>query len=98
MSFYYEFNRECRSGGNKLTNVRSLIILLPGEGLTSFSIYNCTNFFGEKKKIKLKLSGVSFYREHAQTYSYSFLSSNLKLSNCERETTFFPLTVTFQFV
>ena len=51
MSFYYEFNRECRSGGNKLTNVRSLIILLPGEGLTSFSIYNCTNFFGEKKKL-----------------------------------------------
>ena len=41
--------REYRSGGNKLSNVRSFIILSSGEGLTSFSINNCTNFFGERK-------------------------------------------------
>ena len=46
---HYEFTRECRSGGNKLSNVKSFIILLSGEGLTSFSINNRTNFFGEKK-------------------------------------------------
>ena len=32
------------------TNVSCFIILLSGEGLTSFSINNRTNFFGEKKK------------------------------------------------
>ena len=42
------FKRECRSGGNKLSSVRSFIILLSGEGLTSFCINNRTNFFGEK--------------------------------------------------
>jgi len=36
-------------GGNKLSNVRGLIILPSGEGLTSFSINNGTNFFREKK-------------------------------------------------
>ena len=35
-------------GGNKESNVRRFIILLSVEGLTSFSINNCTNFFGEK--------------------------------------------------
>ena len=50
-------------------NIRSFIILLSGEGLTSFSINNHTNFFGRNLS-KLKLSG-----------SYSFSSSNLKLSN-----------------
>ena len=39
-----------RSGGNKLSNVRSLIILLSGEGLTSFNNDNSTTFYGEKKK------------------------------------------------
>ena len=43
-----------------LSNVRSFIILLSGEGLTSFSINKPTSFFGEKSK--LKLSGVSFFR------------------------------------
>ena len=38
------------NGGNKLSNVRSLISLLSGEGLTSFSINNRTNFSGEKKE------------------------------------------------
>ena len=51
-------------GGNKLSKVRSLIILLSEEGFTSFSINNLTNFFSEKKS-KMKLSGVSFFWEHA---------------------------------
>ena len=41
--------QECCSGGNKLSNVGSFIILLPGEGLTSFNKYNSANFSGEKK-------------------------------------------------
>ena len=52
--------REFHSGGNKLSNERSFIILLSGEGLTSFSINNRTNFFGEKK-LKMKLFGVLFF-------------------------------------
>ena len=35
--------------GDKLSNVRSFIILLSGEGLTSFSINNRFNFIGLKK-------------------------------------------------
>ena len=50
MVAYFEFWRECRSGGNKFSNVRSFIILLSGEGLTSFCLINRTNFFGEKKE------------------------------------------------
>ena len=38
-----------RSGGNKLSDVRSFIILLSGEGLTSFNNDNSANFPGEKK-------------------------------------------------
>ena len=41
--------RKCRSGENKLSNKRSFIIWLSGEGFTSFGINNSTNFFGEKK-------------------------------------------------
>ena len=36
-------------GGNKLSKVSSFIILLSGEGLTSFSINNRTDVFGEKE-------------------------------------------------
>ena len=51
------------------TNVSSFIILLSGEGLTSFSINNRTNFFGEKKK-KLKRSFPGFFfRTLAKTSS-----------------------------
>ena len=39
--------------------IRSFIILLSGEGLTSFSINNRTNFLVEKSKIKL--FGVLFF-------------------------------------
>ena len=43
----------------KLSNVRSFIILLSVEGLTSFSINNRTDFL--VKKGKMKLSGESFF-------------------------------------
>ena len=35
------------SGGNELSNVSSFIILLSGEGLTSFNKDNSTNFPGD---------------------------------------------------
>ena len=60
--------RECRSGGNKLTDVRSFIILRSGEGLTSFSVNNRTDFFGEKSTMKLSLVSVSL-RTSAKTLS-----------------------------
>ena len=41
--------RECHSGGNKLSNVRSFSILQSGEGSTSFNSDNNANFPGEKK-------------------------------------------------
>ena len=67
--------------GNKLSNVRSFIILLSGEGLTSFSVNNriYALTFLVKKKSKLRVSGVSFFKT---THKNSFSSSNLKLSNC----------------
>ena len=48
LSFYYEFERECCRGGNKLSNVRSFIILRLVEGLTSINKDNSANFLGEK--------------------------------------------------
>ena len=53
--------------GNKLSIVRSFIILLLGEGLPSFSINNRANFF--VKSSKMKLSGVPFLRTRAKTFS-----------------------------
>ena len=41
-----EFLRECRSGGNKLSNVRRFINLRSGEGLSSFYKDNGANFSG----------------------------------------------------
>ena len=38
-----------RSGGDKLSNIRSFIILQSGEGLTSFNNDNSANISGEKK-------------------------------------------------
>ena len=40
----------CRSDGNKLSSVKSFIILLSGEGLTSLNKNNCDNFSGEKRE------------------------------------------------
>ena len=39
---------KCRSGENKLLNVRSFIILRSREGLTSFTKGNSANFSSEK--------------------------------------------------
>ena len=39
----------CRSGGNKLSNVRSFSKLQSGEVLASFNNDNSANFSGEKK-------------------------------------------------
>ena len=84
-SFYYEFQRECRGGENKLSNVRSFIILRWGKRVTSFTKGNSANFFSEKwyneafrevyiLKIREKtLSQISY----SQSSSYS----NLKVSN-----------------
>ena len=41
--------RECRGGGNKLSNVRSFSILRSEEGLTSCNKDKSANFFGQKK-------------------------------------------------
>ena len=60
--------REYRSGGKKLTDVRSFIILRSGEGLTSFSINNRTSFFGEKRTMKLSAVSVSL-RTRVKTLS-----------------------------
>ena len=49
-----------RSDGNKLSNVRSFIILQSGEGLTSLTKSNPTNFCG-KKKVKLNFRGCIFF-------------------------------------
>ena len=58
-SSFFENVAVAENGGNKLSNVRRFIILLSGKGLTSFTINNRTNFFGEKNKSKL--SRVSFF-------------------------------------
>ena len=50
---------ECRSGGNKLSNVRTFSILQSGEGSTSFNNDNSANVSGEKST--MKNSGVSIY-------------------------------------
>ena len=48
-SFYYGVERECRGGGNKISNVRSFIILRSGEGLTSINTDNNAIFSGKTK-------------------------------------------------
>ena len=57
--FYYGCfsGRKCHSGGNKLSSVKSFIILGSEEGLTSFDKNNRVNFCGKKKR-KIKISGV----------------------------------------
>ena len=40
--------RECRSGGNKLSNDKSFIILRSGEGLTPFKENNVLTFILKK--------------------------------------------------
>ena len=54
-SFRFEDKDDCSyeifsvlSSARACAGVKSFIILLSGEGLISFSVNNCTNFFGEK--------------------------------------------------
>ena len=42
------FSENVRGGENKISNVKSFIILLSGEGVTSFTKDNNANFSGEK--------------------------------------------------
>ena len=51
---------ECRSGGNKLSNVRIFSILQSGEVLTSFNNDNGADFSGEKKTYNEEFRGVYF--------------------------------------
>ena len=55
----HEFQRECRGGENKLSNVRSFCILQSGKVLASFKTDNIANFSGEKKYSK-EFRGVYF--------------------------------------
>ena len=48
LSFYYGFSHECRGGENKISNVKSLIILQSGERVISFTKNNKANFCSEK--------------------------------------------------
>ena len=59
--------QECCSGGNKLSNVGSFMILLSGEDLTSFNKDNSTNFSG-KKKSTMKLYRVSIFLQYAREH------------------------------
>ena len=43
-----QVSRECRDGENKISNVRSFIILRSGECVISFTKDNNANFFSEK--------------------------------------------------
>ena len=75
---------ECRSGGNKLSNVRNFSILQSGEVFSSFNNDNIANFSGEKKYNE-EFRGVYFLtiREKVLnqiSLSWSFSSSNLKVS------------------
>lgn len=59
-SFWYRFKLECRSGGNKLANVRRFFLNFEiGRGLLKpLSIYNKlnhVNFSGKKNTMKLSV-------------------------------------------
>ena len=57
----------CRSGGNKLSKVRSFIILRSGEGSTSFNNNKSDHFSGKKSTMKLSRPGVYFLRIREKT-------------------------------
>ena len=54
--FYIGSYRECRSGGNNLSTVRSFIVLLSGEGLACYSINTERT---EKEKIRTRAKTLS---------------------------------------
>ena len=57
--------RECRSGGNKLSNARSFIILRSGEGLTSFNENTMLTFM---VKSTMKLSEMSNFLKDTKKF------------------------------
>ena len=59
---------KCRSGGNKLSNVRGFSILHPGKALTFFNKGNCTYFLDEKKA-QLSFSRNPFFRNTREIFS-----------------------------
>ena len=61
-----EGGSEGRSGGNKLSNVRSFRILQSGESSTSFNNANSSNFSGPKKYNE-EFRGVYFLTIREQT-------------------------------
>ena len=65
-SFYYGSYRECRNGGNELSNVRSFII--SREAVTSFNTDNSAMFSHEKKYNEV-FGGVYILRIREQTLS-----------------------------
>ena len=65
-SFFYEFSANV-GGENKISNVRSFIILGSGERVTSFTKDNNANFSRENGK--MKLSGKSTFWEDAKKTS-----------------------------
>ena len=71
----YEFQPECRSGGNKWSYVRSFIILRPGEGLTS-NKHTVLTFLVNHKYNEV-FRGVYFLTFREISFSYS----NLKVCN-----------------
>ena len=81
--FYYEFQR-FRSGGKKLSNVRSFTILRSGDGLVSSNKDNRVNFYGEKSK--MRLSNESIFQNTRNSYiTHRFICSlSVQQSNLPR--------------
>ena len=72
--------RDCHSSRNKLSNVKSFIILQLGEGLKSFNKHKCANFSGERKE-KGSFLGCIFFENIMQKKKLSQISSlSLKIS------------------
>ena len=62
-----------RSGGNKLSNVKSLVIILQsGEGSSSFNNDNSANFSGEKKYNE-EFRGVCFFDNTRKNFKSSLV-------------------------
>ena len=58
----HDFQLECRSDGNKLSNDRSFIILQSGAGLNPFNKDNSAKICGEKEKDNEAFLGVYLLR------------------------------------
>ena len=63
-SIYYKFSRECRSGGNKLSNFRSLSFC--NRERAKPSSIKITALIFQVKNSTMKLSGLNIFREYAK--------------------------------